>query len=304
VATTAELAKVHRKFGQVSALLLRYPNVISVGVGLRRRRGRNTREACFVVGVSRKLARPSESLPSELLGVRVDVQVVRPIKLLSSIAGAGDCRAAGRKERGQLAMLATRAGELCALTALHVLVAERARVDVRNSGLEGLRVEGRCLVEPFMPVGRLVAGAFNHREDIALVQLDASVPTNDRLVGTPFRLRAPGAMSTSLIASKVRVSIASEPSINGFIDEWPVSALFATEAGPLPFEGLAKFRLKTARVKGGWSGAAIFTPELAPIALLSFGSNPGRDGRVPAYAYGFPLAPHWQAWGLSTVHGG
>jgi hypothetical protein len=84
--------------------------------------------------------------------------------------------------------------------------------------------------------------------------------------------------------------------------EWPVSALFETEAGPQPFDGLAKFRLNVKRVRGGWSGAAIFTPDLAPLAMLSFGSSPSRSGTVAAYAYGFPLAPHWQAMGLSNLN--
>jgi hypothetical protein len=57
--------------------LLRKPNVVGVGVGLRTRGGQPTSEVCIVVSVAQKIPaadlKPGEALPTTLEGVPVDV---------------------------------------------------------------------------------------------------------------------------------------------------------------------------------------------------------------------------------------
>jgi len=64
--------------------LLRMPNVVGVGVGLRKRGGAQSREVTIVVLVSRKLPRtqlaPEEVVPTEIDGVPVDVQEVGEVR--------------------------------------------------------------------------------------------------------------------------------------------------------------------------------------------------------------------------------
>ena len=60
------------------AELLRLPNVVGLGIGLRKRHGDPTGELALVVMVSRKVPSaelaPAERIPSEIDGVPVDVQ--------------------------------------------------------------------------------------------------------------------------------------------------------------------------------------------------------------------------------------
>lgn len=60
------------------AELLRLPNVVGVGLGLRQRRGISTSRVALVVMVSRKVPlaqlTPDERIPGEIDGVEVDVQ--------------------------------------------------------------------------------------------------------------------------------------------------------------------------------------------------------------------------------------
>lgn len=57
--------------------LLRRPNVVAVGVGLRTRGGQPTSEVCIVVSVTRKVPatdlKRGEALPATLEGVPIDV---------------------------------------------------------------------------------------------------------------------------------------------------------------------------------------------------------------------------------------
>ena len=57
--------------------LLRKPNVVAVGVGLRTRRGQSTSEVCIIVSVTRKIPaadlKRSEVLPKTLEDVPIDV---------------------------------------------------------------------------------------------------------------------------------------------------------------------------------------------------------------------------------------
>lgn len=66
------------------AALMGKPNVVGVGVGLCRRGGEITQEVGIVILVSRKLPAssmpPSDLLPREIDGVRVDVQEVGKLR--------------------------------------------------------------------------------------------------------------------------------------------------------------------------------------------------------------------------------
>jgi hypothetical protein len=294
---------VHRLYGQARAALSKYPNVITVGVGFAERQGKRTREPCFVVGVSSKSSRIKPQLPAELMGVRVDVQKVRMPRLVSSVAGAGDCRARGRDERGQVGLLAKAGADRFALTALHVLMKEAVGTDVPTSSLNGQVVEGNAAPAlPFARIGKLVAGGFDALRDVALVKLDAGVDVSDTLAGTTIKLGAPRAFTPAFVAGTpaVQLEIATEHSITGQLKEWPVTGRFATEGGEGTFGELAKFEFRTRVIKPGWSGGAIFlAASKHPLALVSFAEPPSSTGVT--HAYGFPLAPHWQAWGLSPL---
>ncbi len=69
------------------AALLRRPNVVGVGVGLRKRAGASTGEVALVVLVSRKLPQAQlaqeDQLPKEIEGVPVDVQEIGEVRAQS-----------------------------------------------------------------------------------------------------------------------------------------------------------------------------------------------------------------------------
>jgi len=295
------LADIQVLFGQARAALLQHPGVISVGVGFRQRNGKRTNEPCFVVTVKKGAARGKHPLPERLLGVRVDVQVGRPPKLLASAAGAGNCRAKDRDEHGQIGMVARSGTDRFALTALHVLAREAVGQDAGAGDLKDLVIEGRLSGEQFARIGQLDKGGFDARRDIALVKLDANVDVDDKLQGTSTVLGAPLPLSTNIIGAEVRVEVLSAPTIKGRLQEWPLSGNFDTESGPASFDGLAKFSLATPNVRPGWSGAVVFATTLEPLALISFASKADPAQGIPSFAYGFPLAPHWEVWGLSTL---
>lgn len=296
---SSELAKVERLFGQAQVVLRRYPNVVSVGVGLRKRKGKSTGEPCFVAGVTRKTDRVKKLLPRELLGVLVDVQLVEKPRLLASIAPAAQCGVPGRQERGQIGVVAQSGGKRYALTALHVLVPERIGIDVEHSPHKGIVVEGRELGASNERIGKLVKGGFDRDEDIACIELASDVEVSGVVEGTSVRLKKPRPVSTSILAQGVRVEVPGDASVTGFLVEWPVAARFDIETGSAEFSQLAKFELRTRHVRPGWSGSVVFNDAHEPLALLSFGSD--ARGAVPAFGYGFPLAPHWDAWNLSPL---
>lgn len=64
--------------------LMQKPNVVGVGIGLRRRDGELTDEPVIVVSVTHKppaaLMAPEDVIPTELDGVPVDVQAVGKLK--------------------------------------------------------------------------------------------------------------------------------------------------------------------------------------------------------------------------------
>lgn len=76
--TLVERAQAVRR--AYAPMLMAKPNVVGVGLGLRRRQGKRTDEVCLVVMVERKvpkgLLHPEEVIPSEIEGVPVDVRQV------------------------------------------------------------------------------------------------------------------------------------------------------------------------------------------------------------------------------------
>jgi hypothetical protein len=64
--------------------LLRKPNVVGVGIGLRHRDGEPSQEPAIVVSVTHKVPSyelaPEDVIPRELEGVPVDVQVVGELR--------------------------------------------------------------------------------------------------------------------------------------------------------------------------------------------------------------------------------
>lgn len=68
------------------AELLRKPNVVGVGIGLRQRDGEITGEPAIVVSVTEKVPfsqlAPDDAIPRELEGIPVDVQAVGRLRAL------------------------------------------------------------------------------------------------------------------------------------------------------------------------------------------------------------------------------
>ncbi len=68
------------------AELMRYPNVVAVGVGFRQRGGQTTNEVCIVVSVTHKQPaaqlKRGEAIPASLEGVPVDVVETGTIRAL------------------------------------------------------------------------------------------------------------------------------------------------------------------------------------------------------------------------------
>lgn len=72
------LNHIHAIKAKYESELLTIPNVLGVGVGLRRRADRITEDICIVVMVNQKYAlenlHPDEVIPSEIEGIPTDVQ--------------------------------------------------------------------------------------------------------------------------------------------------------------------------------------------------------------------------------------
>ncbi len=70
-----DISKIKEKY---ESMLLSYPNVTGVAVGLREREGEYTDERCIVVYVKKKVdpahLKAGDLIPKELDGVGVDVQ--------------------------------------------------------------------------------------------------------------------------------------------------------------------------------------------------------------------------------------
>lgn len=74
----AQIRRASEVEARYTDMLLSKPNVVGVGVGFARKGGQQTREVAVVVMVDQKLPATQlasdELLPSELDGVRIDVQ--------------------------------------------------------------------------------------------------------------------------------------------------------------------------------------------------------------------------------------
>jgi hypothetical protein len=282
---------------QIASLLLRYPNVLTVGVGAPERRGRKGDRAAIVVGVrNKKDMHPHETIPHELLGVRIDVKEISLAKLAAGIeVRAGmQCRGYQRAEFGYLGVAGGLPdGGRAVLTTLHVLVDEQLSTDVDSGDFRDMVVEVALPGKGgYTSVGKLQRGAFNAREDIALVRIDDGFVPSALLAGSTTKLAAPVAIPTTGAAFEL---LAPDGAHDGTLVNSKVDGRFDTAAGPQLFHGLAQFSFAPPRIRLGWCGSPICVRGThAPVGLLSFCSDDG------ASAYVFPLASHWQAWGLST----
>lgn len=72
------MERITRVQAQYTELLMRKPNVIGVGVGLKKRHGMFTQQPALVVLVSHKIPdtdlTPDDRIPTEIEGVPIDVQ--------------------------------------------------------------------------------------------------------------------------------------------------------------------------------------------------------------------------------------
>ncbi|MCS7281784.1 MAG: hypothetical protein RMK65_01645 [Anaerolineae bacterium] len=75
-----ELARVRAVKTAYEKELLRKPNVVGVGIGLRQRGGKFTNELAIIVSVTHKVPwedlAPEDRIPEEIEGVPVDVQAI------------------------------------------------------------------------------------------------------------------------------------------------------------------------------------------------------------------------------------
>lgn len=75
-----ELARVRAVKAAHERELLRKPNVVGVGIGLRQRGGKFTNELAIIVSVTHKVPQedlpPEDRIPEEIEGIPVDVQAI------------------------------------------------------------------------------------------------------------------------------------------------------------------------------------------------------------------------------------
>lgn len=80
-------ARISEVRNRHESALLKYPNVVGLGEGIRSREGKPTSEPCIVVYVGRKVPeselKEDEILPAEIEGVPVDVLEVGEIRPLT-----------------------------------------------------------------------------------------------------------------------------------------------------------------------------------------------------------------------------
>jgi hypothetical protein len=278
----------------VVELLRRYPNVVTVGVGAPIKGGRRDRRAAIIVGVRKKRDMPKhKTIPPELLGVRIDVQQVSQGELVAGdeVQPGLQCCGIGRREFGYFGVTGQLPdGRLAALTALHVLVDEGHGADVDAGQFRGTVIEA-SFPTGFSRAGVLSRGAFNAGEDIALVLVDNDEKVSATLAGSTSNLSTPVAVAGG---QKVQLLV-PDGSFDGQVVELNVGGSFDTPVGAQSFHGLAKFSIEADEIRDGWCGSPICTAEdLAPVGLLSF-----RSTQEGVFAFAFPLAPYWQAWGLT-----
>jgi hypothetical protein len=299
VAHQLRVGSAHR---QAATLLRDFPNVEGVGIGYPLKNGKKERRLGIIVWVSKKRdVRAAALLPREILGVRVDVQVAPKARLLAgnrSAAGSMQCRGEGRDEFGHLGMLARRPdGKPCALTTLHVLVDEAFGDSVDAGTHRGAVVEAASFGSDFERIGKLTRGAFGAHRDDALVLLDNGVSALRNLSGATTQLGDPLPLSLHDVGAEVRVHVPEDGTISGELDGFDVAHNFDIESGSQTFTGLLRFSLDASSVRSGWCGSVVYAKDtLVPLAMISFGTE-----SAPALAWGFPIAPIWSLWGLSSI---
>lgn len=83
---SSELDRIREVKARYESALLRKKNVVGIGIGYRHREGKPTNEMVLTVMVRRKerwsALRPADRVPSELDGVRIDVQEVGTLRAL------------------------------------------------------------------------------------------------------------------------------------------------------------------------------------------------------------------------------
>ena len=81
-----ELTRLQVVKAAYEADLMRKANVVGVGIGLRRRKGKPTDEPVIVVSVTHKVPlsqlAPDDVIPQELDGIPVEIQVVGELRAL------------------------------------------------------------------------------------------------------------------------------------------------------------------------------------------------------------------------------
>lgn len=297
-------ATAHRLLSQARAVLLGFPRVNGVCVGLQRSGGDYTGDVAFVVTVDQK-DDPKRSkldarhrLPKELFGIPVDVQQVPLAHLLTDVAGGGDLRRAGKTASGHIGFMAQSAsGELHALTAMHVLEGSLVEKPVHQGPY--FDVEASMFLDPFTKIGQLAGGVFNSHADIAGVRLDAGVEADRRLLGTPVVLDRP--KLDPGLGTTIQIAVPGVNRLVGHLSGKGLSKTFPTNTGFVAFHDLMHFRIDGQGTLPGWSGSVLFDPnDNAPVTLLSFGSE-AVDAEGFGHVFGFPIAGFYESWGLQPL---
>jgi hypothetical protein len=302
--TSRGLNEARLLLGQVRPILLGYPGVISVGVGLRQEKGKLKSEIAFVVGVERKHTprRKSEMLPAKLLGIPVDVQEIAMPTTRLSVAAGGNVRRAGFQETGHIGLMACDAtGSTYVITAYHVLGREQFGTALHFGDPLSFDVEVTNSDGGFAPAGKLAAAEFDVDSDIACIKLNGGVGS-PFLRGTNVRPGEPMDPNVLRLPCPIRMVVPTHGVVTGELIQSPIDRLSVlTESGRASFGNLLQFRLDVSSVPHGWSGSLIHLPRTrAPLALLSFavdGDGPGGS----SLAYGFPLNAHYRTWGLAPL---
>lgn len=298
------LADARRLFPQARVMLRSYPEVIGVSVGLREVGGSPTGEAAFVVTVRRKKKRPTatERLPTELLGVPVDVQESSLPALKRSVAGGMLTQQRGVTPPGHVGFMARDSeGNGYALTAMHVFIRETGNDTYPFRAGPHFPVE---IAEGsgFTEIGRLQGGEFTNCADIACIKLGADHSVLSVLLGTSTQLGAPLDPGSVALGSPALLVIPEGPGeVAATLMHYPYDGWFACDGGVLHFNDLLKFRVGADRVEHGWSGSVLFDPfSGCPLTVVSFGTD-APDERGDCFAFGFPLHLHYAAWDLRPV---
>lgn len=292
---------------QAKAVLMRFPRVQGVGVGLRRKQQQYQDEVAFVVAVSRKddpdhpVLDAAQHLPKSLFGIQVDVQQIPMARLKLDVAGGGNTRKGGSHGGGGHIGLVARApsGKVHALTAMHVF--DDHVQTWPPSGAPHFDVEARMFVGPWQNIGQLVDGEFSARADIASVPLAGGVGSVKELLNTSVVLGKPIDATQVAPAIDVEIAVPGVPRLKGHLATASFDGNFPTANGSMLFHDLMHFRIADNGIEDGWSGSVIYDPATAtPLALISFGTDTvDVDGF--SHVYGFPLAASYEAWGLNPL---